>query len=124
VRLYTVHIRAGSREPDRQAVLVKEGFSWPAFFFTVIWALATRQWIVALVILGAAIVYQLVLAVLGFTGGLPTVAAAALFNLALGLFGNDLRRFTLSMGGWREAGVVAASGRMEAEQRWFGAQAA
>ncbi len=124
MRLYTVHIRPGSREPDREAALVKEGFSWPAFFFTAIWALVTRQWIVALVILGAAVVYQFVLMLLGLGGGLPAVAAGALFNLALGLFGNDLRRFSLSMGGWREAGVVAAEDRFAAERRWFGAHAA
>ena len=36
MRLYSVHLRRHGLDPDRDIVLVKEGFSWPAFFITVL----------------------------------------------------------------------------------------
>lgn len=123
MRIYTVHLRMASREPDRDAVLVKEGFSWPAFFFTVIWALFTRQWLVAVILFGAGVVYSLILATLGFDP-VATVAGGVLFNIGVGLLGNDLRRWSLAVRGYREAGVVAGDGLLAAERRWFAQGAA
>ena len=37
------HIRHSGLDPDRDVVLVKEGFSWPAFFFSGFWGLANNQ---------------------------------------------------------------------------------
>ena len=40
MRVYTVHIADGPTGPAvADAVLVKEGFSWPGFFFSALWAL-------------------------------------------------------------------------------------
>ena len=41
-RLYTVHLLDDAS--DDGLVLVKEGFSWPAFFVAVPWALFHRMW--------------------------------------------------------------------------------
>ncbi|MBI2584926.1 MAG: DUF2628 domain-containing protein, partial [Rhodospirillales bacterium] len=34
MRLYSVHLRRHGLDPDRDLVLVKEGFSWPAFLLS------------------------------------------------------------------------------------------
>ena len=38
------------QQPDGQLVPVKQGFSWPAFFFTFLWAIYHRLWLAALVL--------------------------------------------------------------------------
>ena len=43
--IYTAHVRGRGREPTSDVVLVKDGFSWPAFFFSLIWALWHRLWV-------------------------------------------------------------------------------
>ena len=44
MRVYTVHMRRPALDPDADFRLVKEGFSWPAFFFSFLWALWSRLW--------------------------------------------------------------------------------
>jgi hypothetical protein len=55
MRVYTVHIHPRRRDADglgdRDVVLVKEGFCWPALFFSVIWAIWKGLWLVALLFL-------------------------------------------------------------------------
>ena len=38
------------QQPNGQLVSVKQGFSWPAFFFTFLWAIYHRLWLAALVL--------------------------------------------------------------------------
>ena len=41
--IYPAHGRGRGRD-DEDVVLIKDGFSWPAFFFSLIWALWHRLW--------------------------------------------------------------------------------
>ena len=52
---YTVHLRRHGLDPERDVVLVKEGFSWPAFFLSFLWALWHQLWLAAALILAAHI---------------------------------------------------------------------
>ena len=71
MRLYTVHIRRNSEAPDHEAILVRDGFSWGAFLFTLPWALWRRMWLGAfLILLGALLI-------------IPTSVAAAPFGVRL-----------------------------------------
>jgi hypothetical protein len=117
MQLYTVHLRPGSRgEPD--AVLVKDGFCWPALFFSAIWALWHRMWLAAVGFVGAGAVVEAATDAIG----LDPLSAAAL-SLAVALliaFGaNDWRRASLARRGYRLTGIVAASGADAAFRRWF-----
>ncbi len=125
MRLYTAHLRAGEAAAAAnelvlvpELALVKEGFSWPAFLFTVVWALALRLWLVALAFLAASLVVSGLLDLLGFDL-VARVAAGLAFQLLVGYLANDLRRWTLARRGWREVGPVAASDRLAAERRFF-----
>ena len=94
MRVYTVHYRPLSTAPDRDAVLVKEGFCWPAF-------------LAVLVVAGAA------LAPLG-----PFADAVALALAAFaGAEANDWRRAWLARRGYAEQ-VVAAANRSAALRRF------
>jgi hypothetical protein len=115
MRVYTVHLPP-TAEPapagEAGPLLVREGFSWGAFFFGPLWALAHRLWLVA--------VAWLVLVVLA-TLLSPWVGLGLQFLLASEA--RNLRRWTLARRGWREEGVVAAPDRARATQRLLDAAA-
>ena len=123
MRVYTVHLRPGSTLPDRDAVLVKEGFCWPAFFLSFLWALWHRMWALALVLLALEIAVNTVGEALGLAAaaqGVATLGAA----LAVGFIANDLRRRWLARRGFDDAGVVAAAGCDAALRRFLDAHPA
>ncbi len=118
MRHYTVHLRRHGLDPDRDLVLVKEGFSWPAFFFSVLWALWHRLWLVAGLFFLVQVAVSLVLAVWKPD---PVSASAVSVGAALivAYVANDLRRWTLGRRGFVETAVVAADGRDGAERRFL-----
>jgi len=114
---YTAHYRNRTGEPD--LVLIKEGFSWPAFVFGILWALWNRLWIVAVVFLAAELALGFGLKLIGMG---PEVQALASVGLALviGFVANDLRSWSLGRwDGFEAEGVVAADGLQEAERRFL-----
>ena len=118
MRHYTVHLRRHGLDPDRDLVLVKEGFSWPAFLFSVLWALWHRLWLVAGLFFLVQAALSLVLAL--WTPD-PVSASAVSVGAALILayIANDLRRWTLERRGFVETAVVAADGQDGAERRFL-----
>jgi uncharacterized protein DUF2628 len=97
MRFWTVHLRDGS-----PPVLVREGFSWGALIFGWLWLLLHRAWIPGLLLLAAGI------AVVALTtDGVRAILLGAI-ALLQGLFGNDLRRWSLERRGYRLQHVVAA----------------
>jgi hypothetical protein len=101
--LWTAHIR-----PSSTPVLVREGFSWGAFFFGPVWLAVHRAWIpAALALAGGVLIVTL----------LPlSLAAITMFALAivLGLSGQDCRRWSMDHRGFRLTQVIAARSEPEA----------
>lgn len=118
MRIYTVHLRTPAERLDRDVVLVKEGFSWPAFFLSVLWALWKRLWLVALILFVLEAGWSLAADALDLV---PAVQAIVSLGLAvsIGFVANDLRRWTLFRRGYAEVGVVAAANDDAAAQRFF-----
>ncbi len=119
MRIYTVHQKPGlDARGDPQIVLVKEGFSWPAFLFTPLWALAHRQWLglVAYVILMLALGVALAWAGMG---PVADTLAVLLVQLYVGAQANDWRRWTLRAHGYRMVATVLGAGLEDAERRFF-----
>lgn len=108
MRLYTVHLRRHGLDPERDLAAVKEGFCWPAFFFSALWALGNGLWLVGFALLAAQAVVGAALALLGLD---PVSQAAVSLGMAviIGMVANDLRRWTLSRRGFDEAAVVAGA---------------
>lgn len=118
MRIYTVHYLPVSLDPDHDAILVKEGFCWPAFFFSAFWALWHGLWLVALLVFAANLALELVLS---FIGADPLTTAVPLLGLSafIAYGANDWRRAKLGRQGYLDAGVVAARGRDMAARRFF-----
>lgn len=122
MRTYTVHIPrrpwSSTAATVAAARAVKEGFSWPAFFLSFVWALWHRLWLAAGAI--AAIEFAVGFAVdaVGFD---PVTEGAVSLGLALilGWVANDLVRFGLERRGLAMGGVVLADTGEEAIGRFF-----
>jgi hypothetical protein len=95
VRLFTAHLRAQSAP-----LLVPEGFSWGALIFGPLWLAVHAAWIPAALVLAVDLGLGFVPRPLG-----PVLEIAA--AVMTGLYGNDLRRWSLAMRGWLLSGVVA-----------------
>jgi hypothetical protein len=111
MRTYTAHLK-----PHRAPELVREGFSWGAAILGPLWLLAHRAWIpAALVLLAGAIV------TIFARGPLRDVLWFGLAWL-MGLFGHDLRRWSLSLRGCDVAHVIAARDEDSAYARLLAAR--
>ena len=106
MRLYTVHLGPPAAQ-GRDVVFVKEGFSWPAFLFTIFWALAKGRWLTAIVIFTAQVALSAAALSYGFAPEAESAASFALLIL-IGVFANDMQRFELTRNGYEMTGVVAA----------------
>lgn len=122
MKTFTLHLpadaRPGDPEPLENAVLVRDGFSWGAFVFTVLWFFAHRLWLAGLGVLVLLVAFNLGLAALGLR---PVAAFAAdlLVSVLIGLEANTLRRWTLQRRGRPAVDLVTASDRDEAETKAF-----
>lgn len=126
MRSYTLHLPPEARPGEAlgldRAVLVRDGFSWGAFVFTVLWFFYHRLWLAGLGVLvglGAAIA---AMAFLGLAPG-ATSLILLLLSLLVGLEASSLRRWTLARRGRPARDAVLARDAAEAEakalERWL-----
>jgi Protein of unknown function (DUF2628) len=118
MRVYTVHVRTPVTDPDRDLVLVKEGFCWPAFFFSVVWALWHRLWLVAAGFVGVHLVWQALAGAVGLDAT-TRYWVDLLISVGIGTVANDLRRWTLAGRGYVPQGVVSAPDADGAAERFL-----
>jgi hypothetical protein len=109
--IYTVHRRAVAADDP---VFVKDGFSWPAFIFTLFWLVYKRMWIVAAIV-AAAMIATSQLAEMSGNAELTRTLTGLIIGLILGFEGNDLLRWSLARRGYGEIDVVQGSDLEEAE---------
>ncbi len=95
--VYTAHLRPGA-EP----VLVPESFSWGAALAGPFWLLFFDAWIAAVLALSAEV------AVVVATAGVLRLVLGLTLLWLQGLFGQDLRRWSLERRGFVLSHVVAA----------------
>ncbi len=119
MRTYDVFLRPGRPAEDPDLILIKEGFSWLALFFPVLWLIWHRLWrgLIAYLVVGAAIGTVVGLA---DAGDLIEGLAAAGFAVLVGLEAQDWRRAALVRQGYREVGVVRAEDEDSAVARFLG----
>jgi hypothetical protein len=110
VTLFTAHLH-----PRKPPVLVREGWSWWAFIFGPLWLLLHGA------VIAAALTVAALIACTYAPAPFRPLLAFAVFWL-LGLCGNDLRRWSLGLGRFRLAHVVAARNRDEAFLRLLDAR--
>ena len=117
MHVYTIHVQRHAPTPDRNMVVVCEGFCWPAFVAAPLWAFANRMWFPAL---GVLAIYLLVFWGAGLAGLGPVTAFALVVGAGaiVGFCANDWRRMTLESRGWYFAGFAAAPNQDAALRRF------
>ena len=118
MKVFTVYTRRHGLDPDRDIVFVKEGFCWPAFFFSVLWALWSRRWLVALGLFAAEAAASAVMVALNADLRSRLIVSVGLAAI-IGVLGNDLRRWTLERRGFVLCDIVTGGDGDAAERRFF-----
>ena len=122
MNVYTVHYRQEAANSltglSEDAILVKDGFSWPALLFPLIWFLMNRMWIPA-VIYTAFEVILIVLAVWIEVPGQAVLICSFAVSLILGFEGNALLRWNLARRRFHERAIVTGRNLADAEHRFF-----
>lgn len=111
MRTYTVHLPRDAKPGDargfERAILVRDGFNWAAFFFSVLWMLWHRLWLAALATLLVLVGASAALEALAISEGAAALASVLLAVL-IGLEGSSLRRWTYARRGSPVVDVVSA----------------
>tara|TARA_R110000868_G_scaffold42175_1_gene143161 strand:- start:219 stop:704 length:486 start_codon:yes stop_codon:yes gene_type:complete len=118
MRSYTVHELSNAPADGKGIVLVREGFSWPAAVFALVWLLLKRQWIVAAFYFALSVLLMAAARWFAATDALMSVMTIMLQGF-LGVAAHDLTRWTLARQGYREIGVAAGTDLQEAERDFF-----
>ena len=116
MRLYSVH-----QPPDggpEDLVLVRDGFSFWAFLFTVLWALWNRLWWEAAGLFVIWVVLSLIMNWLGADDFTQLMISLG-FQVLVGFEARDLQRWALKRRGWEELGVVSGNSEEAAERRFL-----
>jgi hypothetical protein len=119
---YTLHVARnalpGDPEALNRAVLVRDGFSWAAFFAPALWFFWHRHWVAGVAVLIVTFGFGAALRAVGVsTGGI--ILAEFLVQLLLGLEGSSLRRWLYARRGRPVVDVVQARSAEEAEVKSF-----
>jgi hypothetical protein len=113
---WTAHNKPGKGADD--VVFIREGFSWWALLFPLLWLAFKGMWIVLLLALAAQFLIWSVAEALGFSEFMRLVFSCAI-NLILAFEGNNLLRWTYERRGFTELGLVHGDDLDEAEYRFF-----
>ena len=117
MKLFTIHIQKYGKDPVPDVRAVKEGFNWVAFIFTALWALVKGYWWVAFGLFALEIAITAILAAIGLDLFGQAVVNIA-FNLLVGIYANDLARWSLARRGFTEDEVVSAASKEHAVERY------
>jgi hypothetical protein len=119
---YTLHLPRDARPGDPSALdeseLVKDAFSWGAFFFTFLWFFVHRLWLAGLGVLLIVLAFGGLMALLDVHPLAGSIAQLLLQGL-IGLEANSLRRWTLARHGRSPVDAVTAADQDEAEAKTF-----
>jgi len=119
---FTLHLPREARPGDptalEEAEIVRDAFSWGAFFFTFLWFFFHRLWLAGIGVLVVVFAFSAAMNLLDVQ---PAAAflAQVLLQALIGLEANSLRRWTLARRGLSLVDVVTAADRDEAEAKSF-----
>jgi len=123
MKLYAVHLRRHGLDPDRDVVMVKEGFSWPAFLLSFVWALWHRLWLAAALFGLAHAAISLGIYLLHPDPISQTVLSLGLAAI-IGYLAADIRQHKLTRQGFAFAGVVGGKDADQAYRRFLDSEPA
>jgi hypothetical protein len=119
--IFTVHIpptAAGARPEPERIVFLRDGFSWPAFFFGPFWLVWRRAWLAA----GLWTLLLVIVALIAWKLRVPRDAmswAGLALAAWLGFEGVRLVAWSLARRGYVERDIVVGDDVEEAEEVFF-----
>ena len=116
-KTFTVYEKPEASDPADRMVLLREGFSFWAFMFTLFWLIYKRMWLVAVYYLVAAGAVMLLVDAWAIPEPYSMLAQLWL-QLMLAYHAYDLQGWWLTRRGHRFAGVLVAESEMQAERRY------
>ena len=100
------------KHPSGAIEAVKQGWSWPAFFFSFIWAMVKKMWALGVGFFAAFFILGIILGLAGVkenaANGLINIAAI-IANIVFGVNGNAWREKNLLSRGFEFRGTVTAA---------------
>lgn len=104
----TYAIYANSKQKDNNFIIVKQGFSFVAVFFSTFWALYHKMW-------GVIILSIILYIVLGLFSINPSIAIILIF----GFFAADIQEYYLRENKYQLIDIIIAQNSIKAEQRFL-----
>ncbi len=120
MRMYSVYFPSEEDMETRleKAVFIKEGFSWPALFFSWLFLALHRMWIV-LVIFAALMITVAALLRLFEAPSQITILTLAGLTMMLAFEANALRGWSLLRRGYEFGGKISAANLLQAEEKLY-----
>ena len=113
MNFYTIHLRRHGLDIDRDVSVVKEGFSWPACFFSILWALFHRLWLAIGIYISVQITFYILFKVIRLdllSQGIVSIGIAIIF----GFVANDFLQLKLSKEGFEIFAIVRGKNKEQA----------
>jgi len=108
MKSYTIHRQAFGPDAVPNFRAIQDGFNWIAFFIPFLWALLQGYWWIAAGTFFLSLTLSLTISLIGLDLYGHIVVNLG-FNLLIGLYANDLARWTLNRRGYSEKEVIIAS---------------
>ena len=113
MRVYTIFSRIDGFSCQSEFYLVKEGFSWAGFVFSILWAAKKRMWPLFFFI--TLVLGLLILLIKSFNlMFFDFLVILVWLSFVFGYFAFDLERWSLTQRGFRYSGLILASSNEDA----------
>lgn len=96
------------KHPSGSSEAVKQGWSWPAFFFSSIWAMVKKQWTLGVGTLVGLMLFGFIVGTSGSSDALINIVSL-IMNIIFGINGNSWRGKNLISRGYEQVDTVTAS---------------
>ena len=116
-KIFTAYEKNDAADPSDRIALVREGFSWGAFIFGVLWLVYRGLW---LALVGYVVLIVAMVAGANYCGlgeGITT-ALLAFLQLLLGFAAYDVMRWSLKRQGYHFKNIVVAESPLNAARRY------
>lgn len=99
------------KHPAGSIEAVKQGWSWPAFFFSFIWAMVKKMWGLGIGVLAGTFALGFFIGAAGWGEGGDALVniVAIIINIVFGLKGNSWREKNLASRGFEQVDTVTAA---------------